>query len=82
VIRIVAYLVAHVVVWSLLLLAACSNPRPPLAYTDDPPAEPDTALALQKRLQRSIDSLEQTPRGCSRDSLGNLSCPDIRPRLP
>lgn len=68
-------------VWGAFLgfFLACTNARPPLAYTDDPPGELDTAQTLQRRLQRSLDSLDRTPPGCSRDSLGGLFCPDTRP---
>lgn len=43
---------------AVLALGACSGPRTPLEYSEEPP-QPDTAYALQKRLQRALDSLER-----------------------
>ncbi len=59
-------------------LPGCFQPVSRLDYATEPEAEPDTALALQRRLNRALDSLDGVPRGCVRDSTG-VSCPDLKP---
>ena len=75
-IRALAWFLAFLVVscWP----TACSQPVGRINYTVDEPEAQDTALALQNRLQRSLDSVDSIPPGCNRDSAG-LNCPDLKP---
>jgi hypothetical protein len=41
------------------LLAACSGGGRPLEYSEELPAPEDSATALQRALQRALDSLER-----------------------
>jgi hypothetical protein len=66
----------------LSCLPGCFKGAGRFGATEDPPGPPDTALALQHRLEWALDSLQGIPRGCRLDSLGRLVCPELQPPRP